>query len=171
MAGHGESCTHICNYSLQQLHCTHLGLLWSQSSALLTSGRHRCTNFGLQKRLGSTGLTACQATAVTSTDSKQTGTASTITPFSGTHQSVCSNPAKYVVLSKQHRNRYCLGKQTFISEHALLLTFVTEVCFKDGWFALTLASTSGRNIAALVRSRILAMVSATVTVPCHTGAA
>ena len=39
------------------------------------------------------------------------------------------------------------------------LTFDSGVWGPEGWLALTLASTSGRNIAALVPARILANVS------------
>ena len=40
-----------------------------------------------------------------------------------------------------------------------LITFDSGVWGPEGWLALTLASTSGRNIAALVPARILANVS------------
>ena len=39
------------------------------------------------------------------------------------------------------------------------ITFDSGVWGPEGWLALTLASTSGRNIAALVPARILANVS------------
>ena len=77
---------------------------------------------------------------------------------------VCSWQAKTRQGTECRLQIACQLKDTIESknkEHFLpnQLTFDSGVWGPEGWLALTLASTSGRNIAALVPARILANVS------------